>query len=200
VSSYETTPAPEPASRKGFGKPAILAALVLGAIIGGMAVEYWFVKYGTTAPAAQKALSGTAADGLDHLLQIAPTQSHTMKDVGEHWSHLWFAVQKKNWPLANYFFHEARQAVRWTVLVRPVRQLPGGGTVDIKGQFDAIDPTAFAFVQLALEDQDSAAFEDAYKQALTACASCHSAAGLPFIRPTIPSSPPTTILDYTPSQ
>jgi hypothetical protein len=77
--------------------------------------------------------------------------------------------------------------------------LPGGGTVNIKGQFDAIDPTAFAFVQLALEDQDSAAFEDAYKQALTACQSCHAAAGLPFIRPAVPTTPPTTILNYEPA-
>ena len=89
-----------------------------------------------------------------------------MHDVGYHWANLWFAAEKKNWPLATYFFNEARQAVRWTVLIRPVRQLPGGGTVNIKGIFDSINPTAFATVQIAIEDQDSAAFVSAYKQAL----------------------------------
>ena len=125
-----------------------------------------------------------------------PVQSHTMHDVGYHWANLWFAAEKKNWPLATYFFNEARQAVRWTVLIRPVRQLPGGGTVDIKGIFDSIDPSAFATVQIALEDQDSAAFVSAYKQALTACHSCHSSAGLPFLRPVVPTAPPTTILSF----
>lgn len=180
------------------GKPAIFAALVLGAIIGGMAVEYWFVKYGAATTGAQQAPTGAAATDLQHLVQISPTQSHTMKDVGEHWANLWFAVQKKNWPLATYFFNEARQAVRWTVLIRPVRPLPNGGTVDVKGQFAAIDPSAFAFVQLAIEDKDSAAFEDAYKQALLACHTCHTAVGLPFLRPTVPTAPPTTILSYEP--
>ena len=81
-------------------------------------------------------------------------------------------------------------------LIRPVRQLAGGGTFDIKRAFDVIDPTAFAAVQLAVEDEDAAAFEAAYKQALTACQSCHAQAGLPFIRPQIPTAPPSTILSY----
>ena len=60
-----------------------------------------------------------------YLKSIVPTQSHTMIDVGYHWSNLWFAAEKKNWPLARYFFDEARQSMRWTILLRPVRQLPG---------------------------------------------------------------------------
>jgi cytochrome c553 len=196
VHPQDTAPASTPPPRPGVGRLGVLAAVVLGAIIGGMAVEFWFVKYGPAAPAAQQTKAGAPSADVQHLTAIAPTQSHTMFDVGYFWANMWFAAQKKNWPLAGYFFNEARQAVRWTVLIRPVRQLPGGGTVDIKGQFDAIDPSAFAFVQLAIEDQDSQAFETAYKQALTACHTCHAAAGLPFIRPTIPTAPPTTILSY----
>lgn len=178
------------------GKPALFGALVLGAIIGGMAVEYWFVKYGQATSTTQQAPTGAAATDLQHLLQISPTQSHSMKDVGFHWENLWFAAQKKNWPLAMYFFREARQAVRWTVLIRPIRPLPGGGTIDVKGQFAAIDPSAFAAVQLAIEDESSAEFESAYKQALTACHSCHLAVGLPFLRPTVPTEPSSTILSF----
>jgi hypothetical protein len=175
----------------------VLAALVLGAIIGGMAVEYWFVKHGVPAPAAQQATAPAGlADDVAQLKKITPVQSHTMHDVGYHWANLWFAAEKKNWPLAMYFFKEARQAVRWTVLIRPVRQLPGGGTIDIRGIFNAVDPSAFAAVQIALEDEDSAAFTAAYKQALTACHSCHVSAGVPFVVPTIPTAPPTTILRF----
>jgi hypothetical protein len=182
---------------QGTSRLAVFSALVIGAIVGGMAVEYWLVKHAVATPAAQNAAPppGVAAD-VAALKKIAPVQSHTMQDVGYHWSNLWFAAEKKNWPLAGYFFNEARQAVRWTVLIRPVRQLPGGGTVDIKGLFDSIDPTAFAAVQLAIEDQDAAAFTAAYTQALTACHSCHASAGLPFLRPAIPTAPPTTILSF----
>lgn len=178
--------------------PAVFGALVIGALIGGMAVEYWFVKYGAASPAAQPtgAAATTLAADVDQLKKVTPTQSHSMQDVGYHWANLWFAAQKGNWPLATYFFNEARQSVRWTVLLRPVRQLPTGGTVDVKRIFDVVDPTAFATVQLAVEDQDTAAFTDAYKQALTACHSCHSQVGLPHLRPTIPTAPATTILSF----
>jgi len=177
---------------------AFLAALVLGAIIGGMAVEYWMVKHGVANVAAdtQTPVPGGVAADVAQLKKITPVQAHTMHDVGYHWANLWFAAEKKNWPLAMYFFREARQAVRWTILIRPVRQLPNGGTVDIKAIFDSIDPSAFAAVQIALEDEDAAAFESAYKQALTACHSCHSSAGLPYLQPTVPTSPPSTILNF----
>ena len=133
-----------------------------------MAVEYWLTRTHVRRPSAQtrrRRPRDLAAD-VAHLKTILPTQSHTMIDVGYHWANLWFAAEKKNWPLARYFFDEARQGVRWTILIRPVRQLPGGGTVDIKGIFTAIDPSAFATVQIAIEDEDSAAFVTAYKQAL----------------------------------
>lgn len=175
-----------------------LGAMILGAIIGGMAVEFWFVKYGTEKPSAQQTalVTGSTAGDVAHLKQISPTQGHTMLDVGYHWTNLWFAVQKGNWPLATYSFNEARQAVRWTVLVRPVRQIPAGGTFDVKKAFDVIDPTAFAAVQLAVEDQDAVLFADAYKKALTACHSCHTQAGLPQLRPVIPTVPATSILSF----
>src|SRR5438477_9062739 len=127
--------------KRTVGAPAVLAALVLGAVIGGMAVEYWFVSHGTASPSAETTAPATAALAADveHLKSVTPTQSQTMTDVGYHWSNLWFAAEKKNWPLARYFFDEARQSIRWTILIRPVRQKSDGGTIDIKGLFTAID-------------------------------------------------------------
>ena len=138
-------PPPEDAPR--VSAPAVIAALVLGAIIGGMAVEYWLTRAVLRPEAQTPAPRRDLAADVAHLKTIVPTQSHTMLDVGYHWANLWFAVEKKNWPLARYFFDEARQAIRWTVLIRPVRQLSDGGTVDVKGIFDAIDISAFATVQ-----------------------------------------------------
>src|SRR4051794_25867514 len=163
-----------------------------------MAVEYWMVTHGVERPAAQTAVTGDAAADLTHLKNVVPTQSHTMTDVGYHWSNLWFAAAKKNWPLARYFFDEARQSMRWTVLIRPVRQRVNGGTVDVKGIFTAVDMSAFAAVQIAIEEEDSAAFADAYKQALDACHSCHVASEKPFLRPVVPTVPPTSMLGFDP--
>jgi hypothetical protein len=187
-------------STRTVSAPAVIIALVLGAVIGGMAVEYWLTRSAARPEAQAPAASATLTADVEHLKSIVPTQSHTMTDVGLHWANLWFAVQKKNWPLANYFFHEARQAMRWTVVIRPVRQKAGGGTVDVKGIFNAMDISAFATVQLAVEDQNEAEFVGAYKSALEACHSCHVASELPFIRPTIPTAPPTTLIDFNPTK
>jgi hypothetical protein len=172
---------------------------VLGAIIGGMAVEYWLTRTVPTPSAQTTAPPGTdlAAD-VAHLKSVLLTQSQAMTDVGYHWSNLWFAADKKNWPLARYFFDEARQSIRWTILIRPVRQRADGGTVDIRGIFSAIDMSALATVQLAIEDQDSTAFVAAYKQGLDACYTCHVAIEKPYLRPLVPTSPPSTLIDFNP--
>ena len=42
------------------------------------------------------------------LRQLIPTNSTIMMDVQWHWTNLWWAGKKKNWPLAQYYFNEAR--------------------------------------------------------------------------------------------
>ena len=177
-----------------------LVALVLGAVIGGMAVEYWMTRQ-VQRPEAQTptAVSAGAAADIAFLKSVLPTQSHTMTDVGYHWANLWFAADKKNWPLARFFFDEARSHMRWTILLRPIRQLPGGGTVDVKGIFAAFDISAMAAVQLAIEDENHEAFVESYKQALTGCHQCHTASGKPYLRPVVPSAPPSTVISFDPS-
>ncbi len=180
-----------------MNKAAVFIALVLGAIVGGMAVEYWMTR-NIPAPAAQTVQTNAAPADVTFLKSITPTQSHTMIDVGYHWTNLWFAAEKKNWPLARYLFGEARQSMRWTMLLRPVRQLPDGKSVDVKGIFTAVDMSAFAAVQLAVEDEDHATFASSYKSALDACYSCHVSAGLPHLRPVVPTSPASTLISFEP--
>jgi hypothetical protein len=181
--------------------PAVIVSLVLGAVIGGMAVEYWMTRSAST-PAAQQTAAPTADAVADiaFLKSVLPTQSHTMTDVGYHWANLWFAADKKNWPLAGFFFREARSHMRWTILLRPVRQLPNGGTVDVKAIFNALDVSAFAAVQLAIEDEDHAQFAAAYKTALESCHSCHTASGMPYLRPVVPTAAPSTMISFEPAK
>ena len=181
-----------------MNKAGVFVALVLGAIVGGMAVEYWMTRNVPAPAAQQQAPAGAAAADVTFLKSVVPTQSHSMMDVGYHWTNLWFAAEKKNWPLARYLFGEARQSMRWTILLRPVRQLPDGKTVDVKGIFTAVDMSAFAAVQLAVEDEDHTAFVNSYKSALEACYSCHVSAGLPHLRPVVPSSPASTLISFDP--
>ena len=193
---------PAQAPRQGVGKFAVLGALLLGAIIGGVLVEYWLVTRGVETPRAQTSPAGggdLAAD-VAHLKGVLPTQSHTMKDVGDQWVNLWFAVQKKNWLLARFFFDQGRQQIRWTLAIRAERALPPptGGTVNLRSLFTPMDMSTFAGLRLAIEDEDTEAFVAAYKQSLTACHSCHTAVQMPYLRPTIPTVPPSSILSFDP--
>jgi hypothetical protein len=142
------------------------------------------------------ATSGPA--DIERLKTLVPSQSHSMADVGFHWTNLWFAGQQKNWPLAQFYFDEARQHIQWTILIRPIRKDLEGRDVDLQAIFQAVDSSTFAAVKIAIERKDSAQFETAYKGALDGCYSCHKSSGKPFLRPIVPIAPAQTIIDFSP--
>jgi hypothetical protein len=180
------------------GRSGILIVVLVGAALGGAAADYLFRTRGTTAPSAQGVdLQAIQAD-VERLKSLLPNQSHIMMDVGYHWTNLWFAAQQKNWPLARFLYSEAKQHVAWTVLLRPVRKLPDGGEVNIKGIWDGIEPSSFAAVDIAIEQEDLDEFQKEYRLALESCYSCHKAAGLPHLRPAIPTVPSATIINFDP--
>ncbi|PYR64847.1 MAG: hypothetical protein DMF88_21925 [Acidobacteria bacterium] len=161
---------------------AILPA-VIGALIGGGGVAYLHRNDATSAAGsrATAVVSGAGArDDLDalradiaRLKTNAPSQSHTMSDVGYHWTNLWFAAEKKNWPLAMFYFQEARSHILWTIQLRPVRKGPDGNDVNLVPIFESIDTSAFASVANAIQTQNAAAFAAAYRETLQACYGCH---------------------------
>jgi hypothetical protein len=184
----------------------VILPAVIGALIGGGAVAYLH-RNDVTAAAPSRAAG--VADGVgprDDLQALradvarlktnAPSQSHTMSDVGYHWTNLWFAAEKKNWPLAMFYFGEARQHILWTIQLRPVRKGPDGSDVNLIPIFESIDTSAFKAVADSIQGQDSAAFSAAYRQTLQACYGCHKAAGLPFLRPAVPTEPAQTIINF----
>lgn len=155
----------------------------------------------TAAPAADAAAKEIAAMKAD--IQIlkdrAPSASVAMADVSFHWSSLWFAGQAKNWPLANYYYNEARNHVRWLIRINPLPRGPDGQPVDLKGIFDAIDTSTFAAVKAAIDKRDGARFTAVYKAALESCYSCHKSVGRPYLRPQIPTTVPQTIVNMNPA-
>src|SRR5262245_8923190 len=182
----------------------IMLTAVMGALVGGGVVAYFHqddvTVVGGQTPAADRGPATSDLDALRadvaRLKANAPSQSHTMSDVGYHWANLWFAGEKKNWPLAMFYLGETRAHIRWTIQLRPVRKGPDGNDVNLMPIFESIDTSAFKAVADAIQTQNSAAFDAAYRETLQACYGCHKASGLPFLRPTVPTQPAQAIINF----
>lgn len=188
----------------------VLVPAVIGALIGGGAVAYRHrtdVTAAGTGSATALAERANASAGpvtdLDalradvaRLKANAPSQSHSMADVGYHWTNLWFAGEKRNWPLAKFYFDESRQHILWTIRLRPVRKGPDGQDVNLVPIFESIDTSALKAVADAIEAKDSAAFAAAYRTTLEACYGCHKTSGKPYLRPTVPTVPAQSIITF----
>ena len=173
---------------------------VLGALVGAGASEYRHRADVVAAPAATAAgdLDALRAD-VARLKANAPSQSHTMSDVGYHWTSLWFAGEKKNWPLARFYFDETRQHILWTIRLRPVRKGPDGNDVNLVPIFEGIDTSAFKAMADAIQQKDGQAFATAYRTTLEACYGCHKASGKPYLRPMMPAAPVQTLINVDPA-
>jgi len=130
------------------------------------------------------------AEQVEELAQLAVrTQSHVMIDVEYHFTNLWFAAESEQWDLASFYLREARSHLDWTVRIRPVRNVAGGGTVDLKPFQQAITQGGFARIAEALGNKDHDAFASAYRQTLDQCYACHTASGLGYLQPHVPERP-----------
>jgi len=128
-----------------------------------------------------------------------PDQAHAMVDVGYHFANLWFAADKQNWPLANYYLGETRSHLQWAVRIHPVRKTSAGAEVDLKGILDAIDNSFLAQIKKSIEIKDASGFKAAYRQTLTGCYACHTACEKPYLYPIVPNAPAVSILDFAPN-
>src|ERR1700737_2484842 len=75
-----------------------------------------------------------------HLEGLVPSQPTVMTHVAYHFTNLWFAGERRNWPLAEYYLGEVRSNLKWAVRVRPVRPGPSGD-VNVAGIAEAVDNT-----------------------------------------------------------
>lgn len=173
--------------------------VVVGFAAGCVFVAVWghsrvLAQGGNGAPPAPP----TMAD-VQHLKDITPPMSHPMVDVGLNVTNLWFAGEKKNWPLANYFLGETRNRMNWEVKLNPGPKGTDGNPVDMKGTFDGIDNGSLTKLKMAIQAKDSKAFEDSYKALLEDCYSCHKNANRPYLRPQIPTEAVMTIINTDPN-
>jgi hypothetical protein len=179
-----------------------LLFLVCGAVLGALLVLKFPVH--AQAPAATQSDAQTPpmdlaalTTAVTQLRNAAPNQSHVMADVALMFSNVWYAADKKNWPLANYYLNETEGRLRWMVRINPTPRGPSG-VVDIQAIFGPIDANVIPMVRQAIQAKDSAQFVTAYKQMLAQCYACHVSTGRPFLKPTIPTALPQSIINYDP--
>ena len=89
------------------------------------------------------------------LRQLIPTNSTIMMDVQWHWTNLWWAGKKRNWPLAQYYFNESRGHIQQLVRKNPtIRNQVDNTDVEMQGIFDGIDTSSLAMVKDAIAKKD----------------------------------------------
>lgn len=178
-----------------------LLFLVCGAVLGGLLVLKFPVHAQT--PAGQADAQNPPLDvaaltaAVTQLKNSAPNQSHVMGDVAFMFSNVWFAGQKQNWPLAGYYLNETEGRLRWMVRINPMPKGPTG-VVDVQAIFGSMDASVLPMMKQAIQDKDSTQFVAAYKQTLASCYACHVSTGRAYLRPTIPTAPPQSIINYDP--
>ncbi len=131
----------------------------------------------------------------EQLRSLVPSQSHAMMDVAYHFTNLWFAGQHQNWPLAQFYFNEARSHIAWAVRLVPVRKT-SGGELHLQEMFDAFDKTLLTDLKKQIVDRNAKQFKVTYRAALEGCNACHTAAEKPFLHVTVPDTPEVHIIDF----
>ncbi len=175
-----------------------LKLLTLGAILGGLFVSMWEHPAAVAQQNGPQATAASLQVDVAHLKDLLPPHSHPMVEVGMFAANLWFAGEKRNWPLADYYLNETRNRIRWEVHLNPGPKGADGNPVDMQSIFDGIDNGTLPKVHKAIEMKDSTQFTVEYKSLLEDCYSCHKAAGRPYLRPMVPVSGAQPIINLDP--
>jgi len=132
------------------------------------------------------------------LEDLLPSQSHLMADVGDHFTNLWFAGRAENWPLADFYLGETKSHLRWAVRRIPIRKDNQGRDVNLTNILEAFENSQLTHLKGTIDGKNKAAFEKVYKESLTVCYSCHTAASKPYLRPQVPIEPVSRIMNFDP--
>jgi hypothetical protein len=178
-----------------------LLLIILGGILGGCLVLAW--EHSTVfaqreAPQANSPTPASLQGDVARLKDLVPPNSHPMVEVGLFATNLWFAAQKKNWPLTTYYMNEMRNRIRWEVHLNPGPKGADGNPVDMQAIFDGIDNGSLATLKKTIDMKDSKQFATDYKRLLEDCYSCHKAANRPYLRLMVPVSGAQPIINLDP--
>ncbi len=133
---------------------------------------------------------------LKQIRELLPDQSHAMKDVSYHFTNLKFAADEENWPLAQFYFGETQQHLRWAVRLKPIRKDNVGREIDLKKILEALETTPMAALKKSIDAKDREQFTTAYRATIEGCYACHKASDKPYLHPKIPEHPETQIINF----
>ncbi|PYU19142.1 MAG: hypothetical protein DMG30_25370 [Acidobacteria bacterium] len=175
------------------------ALVILGAILGGLFVLSWERPAAIAQQNSPQVTPATMQADVARLKDITPPFSHPMIDVAMFAANLWFAGDRKNWPLANYYLGELRNRLGWEVRLNPSPKGADGNPVDMKNIFDGIDTGSLTKLKAIIAMKDSKQFAAEYKNLLEDCYSCHKTAGRPYLRPMVPVAGQQPIVNLDPA-
>ena len=178
-----------------IGVLLFVTGILLGMNLPALAAQQREGRRGAPLPALDQLPQEVAT-----LRQLVPTNSTIMMDVQWHWTNLWWAGKKRNWPLAQYYFNESRGHIQQLVRKNPtIRNNAEQKDVDLVGIFDGIDTSSLAMVKDAIEKKDGVMFEKNYRIMLESCYACHKSVGRPYIRPQIPTAQVQQMVNMDPN-
>jgi len=143
-------------------------------------------------------LEAVKADN-ERMRRLFPSQSHAMMDVSYHFTNLWFAGQRENWPLADFYLKETRNHIKWAIRLAPVRKSKTG-EVKLQEIFDAFDSANLTRIEAEIAAKDRKKFSAAYRDALGGCNDCHTKSDKPYLRVIVPDKAEAHGIDFSPER
>jgi len=129
---------------------------------------------------------------------VRPRLAEAMSLLGRQFGNLWFAIDKANWPLAEFYLQQCRDVLAHAVVIEPSRTLTSGSTLPLQGMAQKLDQGYFNDMRTAIAAKDRGDAGKAYRNSMKSCMSCHAMFDRPFLRLRIPEAPPTDVIEFEP--
>ena len=140
-------------------------------------------------PPRLRSRAGSSSEArIKNLEALIPSQSHMMADVGDHFTNLWFAGGGRELAACGLLLSETKSHLRWAVRRIPIRKDNRGRDINLTSILDAFENSQLTQLKRTIDGKDKDAFlKKFYRESLTMCYSCHTAADKPYLRPQIPT-------------
>jgi len=178
-----------------------LRQLIRSSVLAGIALGW-----SLTAPAQSQAPTPASAESndpaalraeIERLKSIMPGQSLAMTQVAYNFNNLWFAVHAGNWPLAQFYFGDAKGRLRWALRITPVRKI-STGNLELEPFLAGLEKTQLAKLGETITAKDVKQFEAAYRATLEGCHACHTASEKPYLDLQVPTAPAEPMIHFAP--
>jgi hypothetical protein len=165
-------------------------------LLAGVALAFLMSASAQTPPPENNDPAALRAE-IAHLKDIMPGQSLAMTQVAYNFSNLWFAAHAGNWPLAQFYYGDARGRLRWALRITPVRKF-SKGDLALQPFLDALENGPYARLGETLAAKNVKRFETAYRATLEGCQACHVASEKPYLRLQVPKAPAEPMIEFAP--